>query len=347
MDYRFNNFGPYKASYTTEKDVEEILAFIESKERELVASKSTAVYRRRDEVLVPTISNGLGFKIERHAANEEEYKALGNKEKRIMGFTGAYILGVDDNGVQSRVPTEMAKGLHTRLHEVAEVGTTLVIPPFDLANTDGNLPKRCFFKLLIAATTLNLFRLAGSEVGGQQIKFDTVTANVQNRVEMRTVMNWLTNAPLAWQMIERPSVQLAQISSETTIDAEDYNSRDKFFYELVTSSLPGSAKYVLDCMKSHRLPSDHEFDKHIAHIDFDISDEIVQFFHAVKSAGKYFKDNAESGLTDVRRRLHVPELPQVSSLAHASGYQTPARQPMSGGSISQLRRSAVVAAAYK
>jgi hypothetical protein len=313
MAFKSNHFGSYVAGFTTADDVDAVLRLIESK-ASLSPSKRDAVYERAHNIISQNVSNGLFCKIERVATNENELEKLGG-EKRLIAITGAYLLAVNELGVHTAIPTETAMERQHIRHRAAEIGTTLHIEANDLPNADDKYPKRCFYRPLIAMTTLNLFRLAGQEVGGKKLGFDTITANVQNRPQMRTIMNWLTHGPLDWSMIERPSKELIKATSETTVDDEDFLARDKFFYELFPSSLPVMARYLLDCARTGRVTSDHETLQNTVHMGFDLSTEMVTFLQVIKSSPQYFAKSKRAGLRagfeDVRRRLPIAPEPEA------------------------------------
>ena len=302
MIYKNNNFGSYQASYTTAEDVSAIQSLIESKDL-LPPSKREAVYRREKDVLTRNISSGLFFKIERVAISEEEFNALGRQSKKIIGITGAYLLNVGNDGLPQKIPTETARNRQRIESRTVDIGTTLVIHDNDIPNADGLLPKRCFFKLLVAATTLNLVRLVGQKIEGQNISFDTITASVQNRVEMQTIMNWLTHKTLGWNLIERPSRQLIDATSITTGNDPTFQSHDKFYYELSPCKLPTSASYLLDCWENDRVTSDHDFGKHTAHIDIQFDEKMVAFLRAVKEGAHFLSNNSQAGFEYLRSRL--------------------------------------------
>ncbi len=309
--YKDRNFGPYMASFTTEKDVAEIVALIESK-KDLDPSKRDAVYRRKDKILNFTISNGLFVKIARVANNDQERELLGNKEQRIVAVAGAYLLNLSDEGSSIRMPTEMAKNRGHEKGILVEMGTGLGIPNNDLPNADGKLPKRCFARFLASAVAMNVFRLAGKEVGGREFNFDKLVCNVQNRKQMNPIRNWLVS--LAWEMIECPSQQLIESSSVTTIDRSDFLNRDKLFFELATAKLPLSAKYLLDCYSKSALVSDHAYDSHKVRIDINFGDEMLNLLKMVRESSQV--RNSDAGYTDLRRRLYLPE----PIAPHSNGY---------------------------
>ncbi|MDD4616308.1 MAG: hypothetical protein PHW76_04220 [Alphaproteobacteria bacterium] len=304
--YRDKNFGPYGASYTTEADIEEVIKLIDSKGT-LDPSKRDAVYRRKDDILEWTIRHGLFVKIYRKATNEEEKALLGGKSERIVSIAGGYLLNFDQ-----RILTEASPRDKTFPGLIAEMGTGLAVHSNDLPNADGECPSRCFCTFIAAAVALRMFQVAGEQLDGRDCVIDKLITNVQDRPEMRPILDWLLK--LGWRVISLPSEHLKSASAATTTDVKDYGNRKKFFLELPTNRLPDIAEYLLTCQENRMLEGDqYPGPQHIAHVDIDFNPEMVAFLEAVRDS-EVLKRIPNCGYTEMRRHVtsgppKIPEMP--------------------------------------
>jgi hypothetical protein len=306
--YHNKNFGYYIASVTTKNDVDEIIDLIKKKET-LAPSKRDAVYMRKREILERNISNGLFVKISRLANNDKEFELLGNKAERIVAISGAYPLTPRPGKVAARIPTETAERNAHELCIPAEMGTGLAIHEIDLPNADGEYPSGCFGKFLAATSILNLFYKAGQIVSGKSLEFDAFVCQVNNRPEMRPIIERLTSEPLSWQIIESPSEQLIRSSMDTTVGKDEHALKQNFFFRLPPTSLPMAADYLLECFKSKTLVSDHTFDKNVVHASFCFNPEFVKFLEQIRSPeiSEMFWNAPKSGYMELRRALDMPK----------------------------------------
>ncbi|MDD4616307.1 MAG: hypothetical protein PHW76_04215 [Alphaproteobacteria bacterium] len=296
MDNHIKNmtFGPYGASYTTKKDVAEVIALL----NKAPSAEKDSIDRYTESVLEESISAGFFTKISRLPANKAEYNALGEPEK-LVALAGAARLDID-----YRIPTELNQGRDRVCSYPMDINCLFYDRSGDLPNAFNELPRGCFFKFLVSATTLNLFRLAGEIVGGRLVNFDTLECHHENSEETAPIMKRLTDRPvLGWDVVERPSKHLAVAVARTIVNSSEFMKRDNMYYELNPSKLPNNAKYLLDCWDNSALRNDSVSSPNCVDIDVRFSNEMLVFLNSVKNTSFIDSKNEPLGYREIRRRI--------------------------------------------
>jgi hypothetical protein len=331
------NFGPYAASFTTKDDVTELFELY-NEALSLEGSKRDSLFTYRPDTLAENISNGLFIKIVRTACDENEYQQLGEKGERIVAATGATLLDTRSiEGFPQRIPTELAKHRGRITSYPMDIGMAVSIHSRDIPNADGERPERCFFKFMMAATAMNLFRLAGDEVGGKPLDFDSFVCSIENKLGSRPMMKWLMSQPLlGWNLVVRPSEQLETSNANILACPVEFKDKDKFFFELSPGRLPEYANYLLDCWSNNRVVSEHAVEKHTVHIDINFDQDMINFLNAVRTTD-LIKPNDQTGYRDLRRRLYVPELTTARHTEDCVAERNPFERPRFQNSVAFRR----------
>ncbi len=280
-EYRNNRFGDYTVSFSTSKNVDEMLVFMAQK-KDLPENQRVAVYEREKSLFIRMISDGNFVIIKRKPTNKKEEYELNKKITTIVAICGGY---------PNILPIPITSGGTPK--KFIEIGTGLVNHINDLPNADNYFPKRSFLQILNSLAIMNIVWRAGKEVGGQKLDFDIFICDIQKNLQSN--ISRMTAPPLNWEEIKSPSEELIEICAGTTADPINFLNRDKFFFELPPASIPQIADFLLNCWETNCIESDNAVNKNTVHIYFEINKDMIAFLKAICKQPDLFKEKTWPG----------------------------------------------------
>jgi hypothetical protein len=312
-------FGPYALRFSKPEDFPVVQKVIEAAEG-IEESKKIAVYPRDPAILKWSVDNGLVTILERIAANGDIPK-LGAPRK-IVGLTSIYPLGIDEKGMQRRIEIRQSKGVQPVLRLALDIGSTRYAKEWDLANANGK-PSNCFYTLLVGTTVLNAFHKAGRQLGERDFFPDTITANVQNRKDLGTIIERVTTLPLGFEF-RTPSDELIKATGATTV-GDRFEEMSKSYFELPVSKLTNSAAFLNNAIAMRTVSGFYGAVQHTAHVQFEFDRDFLSTLESIEKNKAWLSERSDESYTQVRQHLSRV-MPAIVSSAKVA--VTPARKPV-------------------
>ncbi|MDW5563599.1 MAG: hypothetical protein SA339_10270 [Methanomassiliicoccus sp.] len=228
----------YTAAIATKEDFSEISKLI----NDYVISgddRSEAIYKRTEEELEFSISNGLFVKIE-------------DDNSKIVAIIGAYPVSYMEGSIE---------------HNLVEIGTLVSILQEKSSNTSMGAPRYWLFDFLIKSAVINVLSLERKKMSikgkRQDLVFERLICNIQAPLVKHKER--LTSEELGWEMLEVAEIHgLNQICSTTVSDEEKagreknenktekevFTGKEKNYFQFQARLIPEYANYLSDCIKN-------------------------------------------------------------------------------------------------